>query len=596
MKRLIAIVFLITGLTYIVDAQSLENEGKLTTDTIQIIEGAAQGALLVSDSTGNASWQENLIPWQFNGTNIFYEAGRVAIGSQIANADLDVDSTAVIGDIALGTESSAQDTSNVSGDGFLTTPWIYTNVIEAEDERGIGSTLIAIGENGNLNNDDEIRMVTMGKVRMTVRPGGKIGIGTEVPGAKLEVAGDFIVNDTTLVVDDINGRLGVGTSTPGSTLEVVGNMNVDGHTFAVDNTTQRVGIGTNSPNADLQVDSVGVIGQIVAGDQSDAQDSTSLSDKGFLVTPWIYTNAIEAEGERGSQSTMVALGNLNNFSNDDEINLVTFGLPRLTVKPFGKVGIGTTTPQETLDVDGSFVVDSSSLFVNNANHRVGVGTLTPVGRMTIQDTIRNTLVLKTIDNATETGIAFQNQGDNYIFSIHRDDSSNMAFALGSATNPDNLIDYFFFKQDGKFGIGEDSPTHPLQMGSGAHVTAAGIWTDASDRSKKYNIENLNYGLEEVLMLQPKSYKYKVDDSASIGFIAQELELILPELVSGEEGSKGIAYGQITAILVNAIKELKQENSELTDQNLYLKKQVSDNQNEIASIRSLLSGILESAEE
>ena len=64
-----------------------------------------------------------------------------------------------------------------------------------------------------------------------------------------------------------------------------------------------------------------------------------------------------------------------------------------------------------------------------------------------------------------------------------------------------------------------------------------------------------------------------DDSSRIGFIAQEMELIIPEVVDGEDaeyqdvevkegvfenqlvGGKGMAYGHLVPVLVNAIKEL-----------------------------------------
>jgi len=92
------------------------------------------------------------------------------------------------------------------------------------------------------------------------------------------------------------------------------------------------------------------------------------------------------------------------------------------------------------------------------------------------------------------------------------------------------------------------------MGSGAHCTAGGVWTNASDIAKKYDIEKLNYGLKEVLQMKPVAYKYKADDSESIGFIAQMLESIIPEVVSGKEGEKGVAYGLLTSVLVNTIQQ------------------------------------------
>ena len=42
----------------------------------------------------------------------------------------------------------------------------------------------------------------------------------------------------------------------------------------------------------------------------------------------------------------------------------------------------------------------------------------------------------------------------------------------------------------------------------------------------------------------------------IGFIAQEAELVVPEVVDGEDGKKTLSYGQLTAVLTKAIQELE----------------------------------------
>ena len=57
-------------------------------------------------------------------------------------------------------------------------------------------------------------------------------------------------------------------------------------------------------------------------------------------------------------------------------------------------------------------------------------------------------------------------------------------------------------------------------------------------------------------MQPRKYTVKAGDTDDIGFIAQEMEKIIPEVVIGEEGSKGISYGSLTAVLTKAIQELE----------------------------------------
>ena len=55
-------------------------------------------------------------------------------------------------------------------------------------------------------------------------------------------------------------------------------------------------------------------------------------------------------------------------------------------------------------------------------------------------------------------------------------------------------------------------------------------------------------------MQPRAYKMKINDEDQLGFIAQEMEQIIPEVVSGEDGSKGLAYGHLVPVLVKAIQE------------------------------------------
>jgi hypothetical protein len=96
-----------------------------------------------------------------------------------------------------------------------------------------------------------------------------------------------------------------------------------------------------------------------------------------------------------------------------------------------------------------------------------------------------------------------------------------------------------------------------------YLSSAGAWVNASDISIKKDVKDLQYGLKEVLNLKPKSYKMIDNDLAQIGFIAQEVEEILPELVDeSKKGMKGLSYSQMTAVLVKAIQELTARVQEL----------------------------------
>jgi hypothetical protein len=99
------------------------------------------------------------------------------------------------------------------------------------------------------------------------------------------------------------------------------------------------------------------------------------------------------------------------------------------------------------------------------------------------------------------------------------------------------------------------------------LTSAGVWQNASDVSIKKEITDIKYGLSDLMLLNPRSYKMKTDGLEQIGFIAQEVEKIIPEVVNSDnKGMKGLSYGNIVALLVKAIQELKAELDELKSKN------------------------------
>jgi len=109
-----------------------------------------------------------------------------------------------------------------------------------------------------------------------------------------------------------------------------------------------------------------------------------------------------------------------------------------------------------------------------------------------------------------------------------------------------------------------SGVHSFESSSNtATLTNAGAWSDASDVAYKEDIQDISYGLDAVKALRPRKYKMKGTDledgkglDQKIGFIAQEAELVVPEVVDGEDGKKTLSYGQLTAVLTKAIQELE----------------------------------------
>lgn len=90
-----------------------------------------------------------------------------------------------------------------------------------------------------------------------------------------------------------------------------------------------------------------------------------------------------------------------------------------------------------------------------------------------------------------------------------------------------------------------------------NFTASGNITAYSDARLKHDVQQISGALDMVSAMRGVRYKWNRDGSVGIGFIAQELETVCPELVL-EGNVKSVAYGNLTAILAEAIKELRAE--------------------------------------
>ena len=85
----------------------------------------------------------------------------------------------------------------------------------------------------------------------------------------------------------------------------------------------------------------------------------------------------------------------------------------------------------------------------------------------------------------------------------------------------------------------------------------------SDERYKTNVKNIDDPLAKVLQLRGVEYDRIDKEQHTIGLIAQEVEKVLPELVhENHEGVKSVAYQNMVAILIEAIKEQQKQIEEL----------------------------------
>lgn len=103
----------------------------------------------------------------------------------------------------------------------------------------------------------------------------------------------------------------------------------------------------------------------------------------------------------------------------------------------------------------------------------------------------------------------------------------------------------------RFGVNQAIPTVALEV-TGA-ILASGEISAFSDERLKTNIKTIDDALNKVLAL--RGVYFDKDNKKNIGVIAQEVEKIIPEVVSNTGEYKAVAYANIVGLLIESIKEL-----------------------------------------
>ncbi len=129
-------------------------------------------------------------------------------------------------------------------------------------------------------------------------------------------------------------------------------------------------------------------------------------------------------------------------------------------------------------------------------------------------------------------------------------------------------------KNGNIGLGVVNPTNPLVLANGAQCTTGGVWTNASSRKLKDNVEALplDKALDVVQSLEPVTYTYKAEpNEPQVGFIAEDV----PELVatkSRTELSPMDIVGVLTKVVQDQQSRLDAQEQQLKQQSELLQKQ------------------------
>lgn len=154
------------------------------------------------------------------------------------------------------------------------------------------------------------------------------------------------------------------------------------------------------------------------------------------------------------------------------------------------------------------------------------------------------------------------------------DNSNTSTPLIYGEFDNNFL---AFNGDLGIGIGSVAPSYKLEVGvSGDNTEArANAWNTFSDRRWKTDFEVITDAIAKVEAVNGYYYKWKdkPDTTMQVGIIAQEIEAILPEIVSTDKaGYKSVDYSKLTALLIQAVKE---QQDQIESQSLKIEAQASD---------------------
>ncbi|MCP3918218.1 MAG: tail fiber domain-containing protein [bacterium] len=607
------------GIGTMTPGRPLDVQGTARVTGFEMPTGANIGYVLKSDSAGRGAWQpDTSVPdgdWVVNGTSMYSGvSGAVGIGTSLPTAKLTVKTVDIPIVPALDVKAINASTpplfpfsalratidASVAGTGGYAVEGIgpsngsgtASGGVRGEGVVGIrGFSPAASGFGGRFEGNTGLRSEASapdGLAGLFLGRGffsGEVGLGATPPERRLHVQGLGFLGGAARFesTDHENAVEIVGSNAAG----VFNTARLELHDLADPTNAAYIAItgSQGAPAGDLRVITGGITGPGAGERMRITKDGrvgigttnplNPLSVVGNIdgANFFIQGGAAESAGTTGfgtSNGPAIQYWG-NNTANAGRLIVATGGAVRMVIDVSGNVGIGTSTPVTDFHVDGLA--------------QIGTGTPPPVGAT-------GRLMVLGGSNDGPAILASSSSTNQFYGAIHGHSTTRPALFGESGGNGTGIYTIhggggFAAWFDGKayvsgdVGIGTSTPAFKLEVNGSAGKPGGGSWSLSSDRRLKKDIEDIDGALDTLLALRGVTFEYR--DPAGIrelagkrvGFIAQEVEEVLPDWVEEAAGYKRLTVRGFEALAVEALRELADENAAARRQNAALKNRVAD---------------------
>jgi len=491
------------------------------------------------DVSGNINFTgilyQNSLPyigsqWTTSGNTIFYNTGNVGIGSSNPSQKLDI-----IGSVKatsfIGSGASLQSIYQASRIFNVSTPIFNYNIQDISGDNPIIQVTSGHTYAFSLNvpsHPFNIRTIAnqsssniiIGMIH--IAPDGTILTGSNANN-KTDGTIFWTIPYDIIPVGNSNVTVfyqcGVHTSMIGNIIINSNNSTqwTDGSSNKIYYNTGNVGIGSSNPSQKLDVS-----GNIAASGNISAGNYVSCANINF--TGDLYKNSSLYVGSQWTTTS----------------NKIYYNT--------GNVGIGTLNPSSTLDITGN-IYASNNITANN--NIIGTRLISFVTSGTAPLTVTSTTLVTNL-NAD----LLDNQDSAYYLNYNNLTNKPIISSTQWTTSGTKI-----YYNAGNVGIGLTNPNNTLDVGG--NIYATGDVSAFSDKRYKTNIEKITNAIDKINAINGYTFnRVENMERRMMGVIAQELELVIPEVVYQQGDTLSVAYGNIVAVCIEAIKELDVKIKEL----------------------------------